>query len=194
MRGIIWWTSTCYNVILANFSCVLVVYVEPLLCSVGFLLNCACIAVFLRSVPVVEDVWQLSEPSALISAFQVTGIFVRRAFYSTSSRFRFAMLFSFFSRFLSSSCQLWSRFALCINLISLRSMCSLLLCIVRGWTAWMDFKKPAWRKCMLHDLIRSSRKPCTSLHGIKCRQTIESERISNIRPTSDTLLSANTPY
>ncbi|XGW31205.1 hypothetical protein V3C99_009846 [Haemonchus contortus] len=29
------------------FNCVLVVYVEPLLCSIGFLLNCACIAVFL---------------------------------------------------------------------------------------------------------------------------------------------------
>ncbi|VDO52420.1 unnamed protein product [Haemonchus placei] len=32
---------------LNNASCVLVVYVEPLLCSIGFLLNCACIAVFL---------------------------------------------------------------------------------------------------------------------------------------------------
>lgn len=28
-------------------SCLLVVYVEPLLCSIGFLLNCACVAVFL---------------------------------------------------------------------------------------------------------------------------------------------------
>uniref|UniRef100_A0A158PCE7 G_PROTEIN_RECEP_F1_2 domain-containing protein n=1 Tax=Angiostrongylus cantonensis TaxID=6313 RepID=A0A158PCE7_ANGCA len=37
----------CIVIYTCIFSCVLVVYVEPLLCSVGFLLNCACIAVFL---------------------------------------------------------------------------------------------------------------------------------------------------
>ncbi|CAI4228416.1 unnamed protein product [Auanema sp. JU1783] len=40
-------TSEDLAIWLNSLSCVLVVYVEPILCSIGFLLNCACIAVFL---------------------------------------------------------------------------------------------------------------------------------------------------
>jgi hypothetical protein len=50
----VWW-DICFNVpFKANetrpyysASCVLVVYVEPLLCSLGFILNCVCISIFI---------------------------------------------------------------------------------------------------------------------------------------------------